>query len=71
MDIFLRTIAIIIEVLILAAITYAVFNGVRLTASDLGIGPKYGKAVILALLAVGFIVVIFFIAHLTTFYPPV
>ncbi len=71
MDIFLRTIAIIVEVLILAAITYAVLNGVRLTASDLGIGPKYGKAVILALLAVGFIVVIFFIAHLTTFYPPV
>ena len=71
MDIFLRTIAIIIEVLILAAITYAVFNGVRLTASDLGIGPKYGKAIILALLAVGFIVVIFFIAHLTTFYPAV
>jgi succinate dehydrogenase/fumarate reductase cytochrome b subunit len=71
MDIFLRTIAIIIEVLILTAITYALFNGVRLTASDLGIGPKYGKAVILALLAVGFIVVIFFIAHLTTFYPAI
>jgi len=71
MDIFLRTIAIIIEVLILAAVTYAVLNGVRLTASDLGIGPKYGKAIVLALLAVGFIVVIFFIAHLTTFYPAV
>ncbi|MBA7668353.1 hypothetical protein ES703_76463 [subsurface metagenome] len=71
MDIFLRTIAIIIEVLILAAITYAVLHGVRLTASDLGIGPKYGKAVVLALLAVGFIVLIFFIAHLTAFYPAV
>jgi succinate dehydrogenase/fumarate reductase cytochrome b subunit len=71
MDIFLRTIAIIIEVLILGAITYAVLNGVRLTASDLGIGPKYGRAVILALLAVGFIVVIFFIAHLTSLYPAV
>ena len=71
MDMLLRTIAIIIEVLILAAITYAVLNGVRLAASDLGIGPKYGKAVTLALLAVGFIVVIFFIAHLTTFYPAV
>jgi len=71
MDIFLRTIAIIIEVLILAAITYAVLYGVRLTASDLGIGPKYGRAVVLALLAVGIIVIIFFIAHLTTFYPAV
>jgi succinate dehydrogenase/fumarate reductase cytochrome b subunit len=71
MDIFLRTIAIIIEVLILGAITYAVLNGVRLTASDLGIGPKYGRAVILALLAVGFIIVIFFIANLTSLYPAV
>ena len=71
MDIFLRTIAIIIEVLILAAITYSVLNGVRLTVSDLGIGPKYGRAVIMALLAVGFIVLVFFIAHLTTFYPAV
>ena len=71
MDTFLRTIAIIIEVLILAAITYAVFNGVRLTAFDLGIKPKYGKAIMMALLAVGFIVVIFFIAHLTSLYPAV
>ena len=71
MDILLRTIAIIVEVLILAAITYAVLHGVRLTASDLGIGPKYGGAVVLALLAVGFIVLVFFIAHLTTFYPAV
>jgi len=71
MDVLLRTIAIIVEVLILAAITYAVLHGVRLTASDLGIGPKYGRAVVLALLAVGFIVVIFFIAHLTAFYPAV
>lgn len=71
MDIFLRTIAIIIEVLILAAITYAVLHGVRLTASDLGIGPKYGRAIVLALLAVGIVIIIFFIAHLTTFYPAV
>jgi succinate dehydrogenase/fumarate reductase cytochrome b subunit len=71
MDMWLRIIAIIVEVLLLAGITYAVLNGVRLTASDLGIGPKYGRAVVLALLAVGFIVVIFFIAHLITFYPAV
>ncbi len=71
MDVLLRTIAIVIEVLILAVITYAVLHGVRLTASDLGIGPKYGRAVVLALLTVGIIVVIFFIAHLTAFYPAV
>jgi succinate dehydrogenase/fumarate reductase cytochrome b subunit len=71
MDIFLRAIAIFIEVLILAVLAYSVLNGVRLAAFDLGIGPKYSKAVAMALLAVGFIALIFFIAHLTAFYPSV
>ena len=71
MDMFLRTIAIIIEVVILAAITYSLLNGVRLTAFDLGIGPKYSKAITMALLVVGFIIVIFFIAHLASFYPAI
>jgi len=69
MDVLLRTIAIIIEVLILAAIAYAVFNGARLAVLDLGVKPKYNKAIIMFLLAVGCILVVFFIAHLTTFYP--
>ncbi len=69
MDIFLRTIAIIIEVLILAVIAYVVLNGVRLTVFDLGIKAKYNKAIAMAFIAVGVIVLIFFIAHLTTFYP--
>lgn len=71
MDILLRPIAIIFEVLILAAITYSVLNGVRLTAFDLGIGPKYSKAIAMILLAVGILIMVFFIAHLTTFYPMV
>ena len=69
MDILFRTIAIIIEVLILGVITYAVLNGARLTIFDLGVRAKYGKAVAMALIAVGVILIIFFIAHLTTFYP--
>jgi len=71
MDILVRTIAIILEVVILAAIAYSVLNGVRLTAFDLGVGPKYSKAIAMMLLAVGFIIVIFFIAHLITFYPAI
>ena len=71
MDILVRTIVIILEVLILAAIAYSVLNGVRLTAFDLGIGPKYSKAIAMSLLAVGFIILIFFIAHLTAFYPAI
>jgi len=71
MDIFLRIIAIFIEVVLLAAIAYCVLNGVRLTALDLGIGPKYNKAVSMVLIVIGIIVVVFFIAHLTTFYPAI
>ena len=71
MDILLRPIAIVFEVLILAAITYSVLNGVRLTAFDLGIGPKYSMAIAMILLAVGILIMVFFIAHLTTFYPMV
>ena len=71
MDILVRAIAIIVETLLLAAITYAVLNGVRLTIFDLGVGPKYSKAVAMAFVVMGVIVVVFFIAHLTAFYPAV
>ena len=69
MDVLLRTIAIFIEVLILALVIYALLNGVRLILFDLGLGSKYGKAVAMMLVTVGCILVVFFIAHLTTFYP--
>ena len=71
MDGFLRTIAIILEVLILAVIIYAVLNGVRLTIFDLGIKAKYNKMITTALITVGIILLIFVIAHLTTFYPTI
>ncbi len=71
MDILLRVIAIFIEVAILAAIMYVLFTGVRLTAFDLGLGLRYKKVVTMALVLAGFIVVVFFIAHLTSFYPNV
>ncbi len=70
MDVLLRVMAIFIEVLILALVTYALLNGVRLILFDLGLGVKYGKAVAMMLVTVGGIVVVFFIAHLTAFYPP-
>ena len=57
--------------LILGIIAYSVLNGVRLTAFDLGIGPKYTKAIAMALLTVGALIIIFFIAHLTSFYPTI
>ncbi len=71
MDVLLRAVAIFIEVAILAAVMYVLFTGVRLTVFDLGLGLRYKKVVTMALILAGFIVVVFFIAHLTSFYPDV
>ena len=71
MDVFLRTISVIIEVLILAIVAYSILNGVRLTAFDLGVKPKYSRVIAMALLLVGCIVIVFFIAHLTVWYPTI
>ena len=71
MDILLRTIAIVVELLILAGIAYCILKGVKLTALDLGVKPKYRRILTLLLVVVGIIVIIFFIAHLTTFYPEI
>ncbi len=71
MDVLLRVIAIFIEVVLLAVIIYSLLNGVRLTALDLGIKPKYNKAITMALVTAGVLMVVFFIAHLTTFYPAI
>ncbi len=71
MDVLLRTIAIFIEVLILVSIIYCLLTGVWLTAFDLGLVPKYKRVVAMALMLVGCIVVVFFIAHLTSFYPTI
>ena len=70
MDTFIRGISVFIEVVILATVVYYIFNGVRLILADFGIGPKYTKAIVMTLVAAGGLLVIFFIAHLTTFYPP-
>ena len=68
MDIFLRAIAILVEVSILAAIIYALLRGVQLTVFDLGLGAKYRKIVVIALVLAGSMAVVFFIAHLISFY---
>jgi len=71
MDVFLRIIAIVIEVLILAVIFYAVARAFKLIIFDFGVKEKYNTIINLALITVGTIFIAFCIAHLTTFYPPV
>ncbi len=69
MDGLIRVVAIFIEVAILAAIMYCLTTGVGLAILDLGVGSKYGKPLRGVLLIVVGITVVFFIAHLASFYP--
>ena len=71
MDVFLRTLAITIEGLILLVVYYAVARGAKLVMFDLGLNDKYSRIINVALVLVGIIFAVFCIAHLTTFYPPV
>jgi len=71
MEVLLRVIAIVVEVVILAAIMYSILTGVWLTVFDLGIGLKYKKILTVVLVLIGCIAVFFFIAHLTAFYPTI
>ena len=66
-----RAIVIAVEVLILATIMFSLLWAVRLTIFDLGLGPKYKGIITMLLVAVGIVSVVFFIAHLTSFYPSV
>ncbi len=69
MEIFIRGIAIAIEVIILAAITYSILKGVKLTIFELGISQKYDRIISTLFLVVGCLIAVFFIAHLTFLYP--
>jgi len=71
MDILLRAVAILIEVVILASIIYALVKGMQLILSDLGLGATYNKVVIMVMVLVGCMTGVFFIAHLISFYPTI
>lgn len=65
----MRAIAIVIEVLILMGVIYCLFLAARLTILDVGFDSKYDRFVRWVLGIVGAVVSVFFIAHLTLFYP--
>jgi hypothetical protein len=71
MNIFLRAIAILAEVLILAALIYVLLRALQLTVFELGLESKYKKIVVIALVLTGSMAIIFFIAHLILFYPTI
>ena len=67
----LRALAIFLEVLILTSIISCILIGVRLILSDFGVGPKYNKILVMALATGGGILVVFFVIHLSAFYPSI
>jgi len=71
MDMLIRSIAILIELLVLGTLFYHVLKAVRITLFDLGVKPEYSTIVTLALIAVGGLVGVFLVSHLFAFYPAI
>ena len=65
----LRPIAIIVEVVILMAVIYSLILGVKYSALDFGLEEKYKSFICWVFMIMGCLALVFFIAHLITFYP--
>jgi hypothetical protein len=64
-----RVLAIVVELVILMAVIYSLFLGVKLAIFDLGLDKKYKTFIRLVLTIIGSLALIFFTAHLIAFYP--
>jgi hypothetical protein len=69
MEIPLRPIALIAELIILMAIIYSLFAGMQFALLDIGLNEKYQKFITWAMMIMGCLALVFFVAHLITFYP--
>jgi hypothetical protein len=65
----LRPIAIIFELVILMAVIYSLFAGLKFVVFDFGLDQKYKTFVEWGLIIMGCLALVFFVAHLITFYP--
>ena len=66
-----RALAIVVEVSVLMALIYSIFNGVRYALADYGLEEKFFVFVKQVFVILGGIALVFFVAHLVTFYPRV
>jgi hypothetical protein len=69
MENLLRPIAIIVEVIILMGVIYSLFLGVKFSALDFGLEEKYRRFICWVFMIMGCMALVFFVAHLFTFYP--
>ena len=64
-----RPVAIAVEVIILMGVISSLFLGVKLSALDFGLEEKYKSFICWVFMIMGCLALVFFIAHLITFYP--
>ena len=66
---FLRPVVIIVEIVVLMGVIGSLFLGVKLSALDFGLEEKYKRFICWVFVIMGCLALVFFIAHLVTFYP--
>lgn len=71
MEAFLRSIAILVELAIVMGLIYSLFTGGKFLLFDLGLDREYRPFIKWVLGIIGFLALIFFTAHLITFYPKI
>ena len=64
-----RPVVIIVEIVILMGVIWSLFLGVKLSAFDFGLEEKYQRFIYWVFMIMGCLALVFFIAHLVTFYP--
>jgi hypothetical protein len=64
-----RLVAIAVEVIILMGVISSLFLAVKLSALDFGLEEKYQKFIDWVFMIMGCLALVFFVAHLITFYP--
>ena len=66
---FLRPVVIVVEIIVLMGVIWSLFLGVKLSAFDFGLEEKYQKFINWVFVIMGCLALVFFVAHLITFYP--
>jgi len=69
METYFRPITIVVELAILMAVIYSLFAAVDFVLLDLGLNQKYQKFIKLMLMIMVCLALVFFVAHLFSFYP--
>jgi hypothetical protein len=64
-----RPLAIAVEVVLLMGVISSLFLAVKLSALDFGLGEKYQKFIDWVFMIMSCLALVFFVAHLVTFYP--